>query len=341
MANVRINKPLVSAIVSIYNSEKFIRGKIEDLLSQTIDGNLEIILVNSGSRQNEENIINEYLVKHSNIIYIKTDERETIYKAWNRGIRVSHGKYITNANTDDRLKRDAFEILSAELEDNPEIALVFANQYISQIPNELFNDINKKKTWVIPGFDYFIQLDRCVVLSQPMWRSSLHFEDNIWFNEKLEICGDHNFTLDIQQKYKIKYLPKALGTFYIDKNRTNKSLQNMKFLEKEKLDMTSSYIINYFEKMEISELIQRDKRLAIKVKIPILLLRGMNVALKHLLPQEHQYTHEFIYFVYALICLRTKQYDKGIYYCNKLLKRKNSERIEKLKQNLIQLKMSM
>ena len=44
------NRYLVSAIVSTYNSEKFIRGCLEDLENQTIADKLEIIVVNSGSR---------------------------------------------------------------------------------------------------------------------------------------------------------------------------------------------------------------------------------------------------------------------------------------------------
>src|SRR3990167_2240646 len=89
---------IVSAIVSVYNCERFIRGCLEDLEQQTIADKLEIVVVNSGSRQNEEPIIKEFQAKYDNIVYIKTEERETIYQAWNRGIKASSGKYITNAN---------------------------------------------------------------------------------------------------------------------------------------------------------------------------------------------------------------------------------------------------
>ncbi|WP_407931600.1 glycosyltransferase, partial [Ignavibacterium album] len=44
---------LVSVIVSTYNSERFIRGKIEDLLNQSIFDKIEIIIINSGSLENE------------------------------------------------------------------------------------------------------------------------------------------------------------------------------------------------------------------------------------------------------------------------------------------------
>jgi glycosyltransferase involved in cell wall biosynthesis len=331
---VNRNNPLVSAIVSTYNSEKFFRGKIEDLLNQTIIDSLEIIVINSGSRQNEDVVIQEYLKNYQFIKYIHTEERETIYKAWNRGIKVANGKYITNSNTDDRLKRDALERLAEELEKNNEVGLVYANQYISSIPNQKYDEIKINKLWKIPEFDYFVQLDRCVVLSQPMWRAALHFDKELWFNEKLEICGDHEFILNLLKYYKIKYLPIALGVFYVDKNNSNKSLQNMKALETEKLNMTKDYIVDFINGLDQSELISLKDKLEFSVKIPVPILRGKNIIQKYFFPKKHPFTSEFIYYVMALIYIRMGQFKEAIYYCTKIIKTKNSNRIHNLLEKL-------
>ena len=69
------NGYLVSAIVSTYNAERFIRGCLEDLENQTIADQIEIIVVDSGSQQDEEAVIREFQEKYSNIKYIKTDNR--------------------------------------------------------------------------------------------------------------------------------------------------------------------------------------------------------------------------------------------------------------------------
>jgi glycosyltransferase involved in cell wall biosynthesis len=323
-------QPLVSAIVSTYNSELFIKGKIEDLLEQTIADKLEIIIINSGSKQDEDSIVKQFLNKHENINYIKTDNRETIYKAWNRGIKVAKGKYITNANTDDRLKKDAYEKLSSFLESKIEIGLVFANQYISHISNEKYKEIKYFKKWDIPEFDYLVQLDRCVVLSQPMWRSSIHHQFNIWFNEQLEICGDHEFDLKILEHYKIKYLPEALGLFYVAPDKSNKSLQDQTFLEKERTDMTEKYIIDYVNKLTDEQLHGLKKSFKKLVGLPIPVLRGRNIIRKYVFPSQHPFTHEFVHFVYALIQEKLGKRKEAVYYCKKLLKWKNSERVKKL-----------
>jgi tetratricopeptide (TPR) repeat protein len=67
---------LVSAIVSVYNSERFIRGCIEDLEAQTIADRLEIIVIDSCSPQKECEIIEEMQHKYNNIKYIRTDKRK-------------------------------------------------------------------------------------------------------------------------------------------------------------------------------------------------------------------------------------------------------------------------
>ena len=76
--------------------------------------------------------VEEYQKKYSNLKLNSTEEKETIYKAWNRGIKAATGKYITNANTDDRHRKDALEILSNELDADENTTLVYADAKVTQ-----------------------------------------------------------------------------------------------------------------------------------------------------------------------------------------------------------------
>lgn len=71
---------LVSAIISSYNSEKFIQGRIVDLLEQTISDQLQIIIVNSGSMQNEEKLIQLYLRDYKKILHKNFPELIFIFR---------------------------------------------------------------------------------------------------------------------------------------------------------------------------------------------------------------------------------------------------------------------
>ncbi len=331
-------KPLVSAIVSTYNSEKFIRGKIEDLLGQTIIEKMEIIIVNSGSQQNEHEIIKEYLDKYNNIKYIRTEERETIYKAWNRGIKIAEGEFITNANTDDRLRKDAYEILSKALNENPDVALVYADQYVTNEPNKPFADVNKKKIERLPDFNYVVQLDRCIVYSQPMWRASLHFEDNIWFDENLEICGDHKFELQISLKYRMLHLNEALGTFYLDDKKNNKSHINLELVAKEMHSFTTSYMRTYLQMLSHAEKEKLLKKFFIYTKIPIPIFLVLIKAKLFFPHKKHVFLLEFTYLFTSLILEYLNRYEDAINVCHKFLNRRKSERIKEQLQNLNNIK---
>ena len=209
-------KYLVSAIVSTYNSENFFRGCLEDLENQTIADKLEIIVVNSGSEQNEESIVKEFQKKYGNIVYIKT-EREGLYSAWNRAVKVASGQFLTNANTDDRHRKDAFEVMANTLLSNPDAALVYGDQIITDTPNPTFENHHAVEIAKRAEFSKERLLFGCCVGSQPMWRKSLHDEFG-GFDETLVCAADWDFWLKAAQKHNFKHIPETLGLYYRNEN---------------------------------------------------------------------------------------------------------------------------
>ena len=201
---------LVSAIVSTYNSDRFIRGCLEDLEAQTIADRLEIVVVNSGSEQNEEAIVKEFQKKYSNIKYIKTEERETVYAAWNRGIKASTGKYITNANTDDRRYADSIEVLVNLLEENPDVVLAYGNFQITDTENCILGNANIIEEMDYPPYERGTLLRSCYPGPMPVWRKSVH-EEFGYFNESFISSGDREFWCRISQKYPMQHAQKKSG----------------------------------------------------------------------------------------------------------------------------------
>jgi glycosyltransferase involved in cell wall biosynthesis len=204
---------LVSAIVSVYNCERFIEGCLEDIENQTIADRVEIVVVNSGSQQNEESIIKRVQEKYTNIVYLKTQERETIYAAWNRGIKAASGKYITNANSDDRHRIDAFEIMSRCLENNNEIDLVYPSYRITHNANDSFEHSIDYELYDPPAYDRYKLLFQSLPGPFPMWRKSLHNSYG-YFDESLKVAGDHEFWLRISESCKFFHINEYLGLYY-------------------------------------------------------------------------------------------------------------------------------
>ncbi len=245
--------PSVSAIISTYNSERFIQGRLDDLVQQTIFKDIEIIIVNSGSVQNERRIADSYRKRYSNIIYIETKERETIYKAWNRAIRIAKGTYITNANTDDRLRHDALELMVAVLEAHTSAAMVYGDQYLTCTPNSTYlENIRGKHLQRLP-YTRLRLLGGYIFGSQPMWRKMLHSDMNIWFDEHYEVAGDYDFALRVAEHFSVYYLPVVLGTYYCASDNSNKEHQNAQQTGREADEIKEKYMRRYIASLNSHE----------------------------------------------------------------------------------------
>lgn len=99
----------VSAIVAIYNSEKFLKKLIESITAQTWE-NLEIILVDDGSPDNSGKICDEYKEKDSRIRVIHK-ENGGACEARNVGLAAATGEYVLIIDGDDWLELDYVEYL--------------------------------------------------------------------------------------------------------------------------------------------------------------------------------------------------------------------------------------
>ena len=104
-----MNKINVSVIVPVYNVEKYLDKCIESLLNQTLK-NIEIILVDDGSKDNSLQICREYGQKDSRI-KVYTKENEGLGLTRNYGIDRANGEYIAFVDSDDFISSDFYEKL--------------------------------------------------------------------------------------------------------------------------------------------------------------------------------------------------------------------------------------
>lgn len=218
--------PVVTAIVSIYNCERFIRGCLDDLLDQTLGESVEILCVDTGSEQGEREIVADYQRSHPNIEYLRVEQRETIYSAWTRGCKAARGRYITNANADDRHRGDALEVMARALDANPDVALVYADSLITSQPNQTYNeaDIIGRTDW--PRFDRKALFTYNYIGPHPMWRKSVH-ADYGYFDRDFRIAGDYDFWLRLAAGEDLLLIKEPLGLYFLSPDtaeRRNKAL---------------------------------------------------------------------------------------------------------------------
>jgi len=206
-------QPLVSAIVSTYNDERFIRGCMESLTRQTIADLMEIIVVVSGSTEREVHIVREFEERAGNITCLRTAQREGLYTAWNRAIRLARGRYVANHNTDDRLHPLAYERMASALEAFPDVALVYCDCLQTQGENETFESTSSREPYQTTQDHCLYDLLRfCYIGPFPMWRRSLHDELG-GFDEDFVSGADYEFWLRVAARHKLMRVRETLGLF--------------------------------------------------------------------------------------------------------------------------------
>lgn len=128
-----MKEDLISIIVPIYNVEKYLSQCVESLINQTYK-NIEIILVDDGSKDNCGNICDEYAQKDNRIIVVHK-ENGGLSDARNKGIDIAKGKYFVFVDSDDYVSNKFVENLyQMILENDCDIAICDYLQFENTLP---------------------------------------------------------------------------------------------------------------------------------------------------------------------------------------------------------------
>lgn len=104
-----MNQPLISVIIPVYGVEKYISQCLESVINQTYK-NLEIIVVNDGTKDRSADIAKEYAAKDSRI-KVYDFQNGGLSVARNRGLEIATGEYISYLDSDDWLDTKMYETL--------------------------------------------------------------------------------------------------------------------------------------------------------------------------------------------------------------------------------------
>lgn len=107
---------LLSVIVPVYNGEKYLARCIDSILEQTYH-NIELILVNDGSKDKSLEICQEYALKDPRV-YIIDKSNRGVSSARNSGIEYAHGEILTFVDCDDFIKPNMYESMISLMEED-------------------------------------------------------------------------------------------------------------------------------------------------------------------------------------------------------------------------------
>ena len=104
-----MNKPLVSVVIPVYNVENFVADTLESVCAQTYK-NIEIIVVDDGSKDNGLSICQKFCQQDSRIKVIHK-ENGGVSSARNVGLDNAKGKYICFVDSDDQIMANMIQQL--------------------------------------------------------------------------------------------------------------------------------------------------------------------------------------------------------------------------------------
>ncbi|MEK4065683.1 glycosyltransferase [Peribacillus sp. FSL R5-0717] len=215
---------LLSIIVPVYNVEKFIDKCLYSLVNQTLQ-DIEIIIVNDGSTDNSQNIIDEYVKNYSNKLVSLNKENGGLSDARNFGLKHASGEYVGFVDSDDFIDFDMYEKLyDYAIKKNADIII---SDFIFEPDNIVINsDLEDTIELNLKNNPELLLIEPSVC--NKLFKRSLFYENNIDFTYGLL----HEDRLTIAKLFyhskKIYYLKEAFYHYLKHRENSITTSVNMK-----------------------------------------------------------------------------------------------------------------
>lgn len=206
-------RPRISVVISTYNSAALLHACLQQMLRQTALAECEIIVIDSGSQQDEAAVCAALRPAFPRLVYERTP-RETIYKAWNRALALAQGEYFVNANTDDALHPNALAVLSRGLDEHAEAAIAYGDWVWSDVPNAPFPWHASYRRIKHTPYHPSLALMYCYTGCTQFWRTAKLREIG-GFNAGRWAAGDYEaLAALVRRRWAAVYAPLEVSAFY-------------------------------------------------------------------------------------------------------------------------------
>jgi glycosyltransferase involved in cell wall biosynthesis len=194
-------KPIISVIIPVYNSEKYIQTCIDSILAQTFK-EFELILIDDGSTDNGGFICDEFAQKDDRIKVVHK-KNEGVSEARNTGIALAKGDYLTFVDSDDCIDTEFLYYALSETQKHN------VDMFISGITMEFFDvdnvsalryTIDKSQRMTVR--ELFEKLDKSypqICICGPwckLYKRNVVINSNVRFDRNLNNGEDTLFNLD-------------------------------------------------------------------------------------------------------------------------------------------------
>ena len=237
----------ISVIVPVYNAELYLSKCIESIMNQSFWDKYELILVNDGSEDHSEDIIDEEIQKYGNDKIVKINQINGGQgKARNSGLKVAKGEFVTFVDSDDYIDENMLKELYEEaLVNNSDLVIC---DYVEEI-----GDTRIYKKSLYKGM-HDIKKEYVVTVAGPcskLIKKSLMLDNDLYFPENMIYEDLAIMPVLGAIANRISYVKKSYYHYFI---RENSSMRQMHYSPKLKCIFKALEILEEkFEKYGLKE----------------------------------------------------------------------------------------
>lgn len=178
--------PKVSVVVPVYNTQKYLEKCLDSLVYQTLD-DIEIIVVNDGSPDESQKIIDRYVQAYPNKVRAYIKENGGLSDARNYGIKKASGEYIGFVDSDDYVNLDMYENMYKKAKEEDfdmvvcDIRYVYENtsKEVSSQVEEDISDINKIKAQMVNIYPAAWNK----IYKKELFENGVLFKKGVWYED--------------------------------------------------------------------------------------------------------------------------------------------------------------
>lgn len=197
MHNHSNTTPLISIITAVFNGEDTLEDTILSILNQTYD-NYEFIIIDGGSTDKSVSIIEKYETSFNNRLIWISEKDTGIYDAWNKGVNLSKGEWISFVGSDDVLLPNALSLYKEEISNHPNCNYISSK--ITSVERDLKPIKDIGEPWSKKMHTYC-----CIAHVGSLHHKNLFIKKGL-YNTDFKIAGDYDFLLRCKDIIKAGFL---------------------------------------------------------------------------------------------------------------------------------------
>ncbi|PID02602.1 glycosyl transferase [Sporosarcina sp. P2] len=239
--------PLVSVIMPVYNSEKYVEEAIHSVFQQTYT-RIELIVINDGSTDKSAEIIQQSLLNTppgmETFIYHQKNQGPSV--ARNLGIGKSKGRYIAFLDADDLYEKNKIKHQIEVFKNNPNIDVVYNDVKIINSEGAYINFMKAIGKFSTKENLLANMIFRQLIPAPASMMLRRHCFNIVMYNPEIIHSEDYDFTLRVAQNFNLEYV---CGHEYICRRHASNLSNNIEAQQNSEKKIIQNLGIKYIERI--------------------------------------------------------------------------------------------